>query len=109
MPFLPKKEPAPKDTSAFQGKPYLKREGIRDWLRRDEVWRVTKKPKEERVGLESKIFQRKEVGEFVDPKEAERIYKKMKDYPTESKKQYGIQSEGERYKILNMLKKFLGK
>jgi hypothetical protein len=98
-----------KDTSAFQGKSYLKRGDVRNWLKRDEMWEIIKKPKEERIGLEPKIFQRKEVGENVDPKEAEKIYNKLKDRPRASKEKYGIKSEGERHKILKTLEKFLGK
>ena len=120
MPFLPQeqkaklmtpveKEPAPKDTSAFQGKPYLKKEDVKNWLKRDEMCNIIKKPKAERADLGLKIFQQKEVGEFIDPKEAGKIYKKIKDYPTESKKKYEIKSEGERYKILKTLEKFLGR
>lgn len=103
------KSPAPKDTSAFQGKPYLKREDVKNWLKKDEMWEILKKSKEERVGLGLKIFQQREVGENVDPKEAEKIYNKLKNYPTKSKKEYEIKSEGERYKILKTLEKFLGR
>ena len=98
-----------KDTSAFQGKPFLKREEVRQWLRRDEAWKITKMPAKDRPGLEKKLFDIKKLGMFIDPKEAETVYKELKDFPTKAKTKYGIKSEGERFKTLNLLKKFLGK
>ena len=108
------KKPSPvkevkKDTSAFQGKPFLRREEIRQWLRRDEAWKITRMPAKDRPGLEKKLFDLKRFGIFIDPKEAGRVHNELKNFPTKSKQKYGIKSERERFKTLNLLKKFLGK
>jgi hypothetical protein len=98
-----------KDTSAFQGKPYLKREEVRSWLRRDEAWKITKIPAKDRPGLEKKLFDPKRFGSLVDQKEAKIVYKDFENFPTRVKKRYGIKDKRGRVKTFNLLKKFLGK
>jgi hypothetical protein len=97
------------DTSAFQGRPYLKREEIRQWLRKDEIRKITNMPAKDRPALEKKLFDPKRFGIFIDPKEAGKVHKELKNFPTKSKQKYGIKSERERFKTLHLLKKFLGK
>ena len=109
----PEKIPPPKeekeDTSIFKGKPFIKREKLRSWLKTEEAWRKTKKPLKERVALEKKLFDPKKFGEFIDPKEVEKVYKEIKDFPTKAKEKYKIQGEGERLKTLKALEKLMGK
>jgi hypothetical protein len=97
------------DTSAFQGKPYLKREEVRSWLRRDEAWKITKITAKNRPGLEKKLFDPKRFGSLIDQKEAKIVYKDFENFPARVKKRYGIKDKGGRGKVRNLLKKFLGK
>jgi hypothetical protein len=109
----PEKMPPPKkekqDTSIFKGKPFIRREKLRGWLKTEEAWRETKKPLKERVGLEKKLFDPKKFGEFIDPREVEKVYKEIKDFPTKAKEKYKIQGEGERLRTLKALEKLMGK
>lgn len=103
-------EEKPKDTSAFQGRPYLKREDVRRWLKRDEVWKITKIPAKSRPALEKKLFDPKRFGSFVDRREADIVYKDFKDYPmTRARMKYGMKSRRETARTFKLLKKFLGK
>jgi len=102
----PLKEPKP---SGFGGRPFLRREEFRGWLRKEEAWRVSKMPQKERVGLEKKLFDPKRSGELIEPKEAEKVYREIKNFPIRSKGKYGFKSEGERFKALKILEKLLGK
>ena len=56
----PAKTPPPKvekkDTSAYGGKPLLKRWEIRQWLRKPEIYKIVSLPKEKRAGLEKELF-----------------------------------------------------
>jgi hypothetical protein len=97
------------DTSAFHGESSLSREQTRNWLRKEEAWKITKKGREERAGMEKQLFPGKEAGNFIDRKEAEKVYNELNDHPTRSKEKYQIKNEGERYKTIELLKKFLGK
>ena len=106
---LPSKEEK-KDTSIFGGKPSLRREEVRGWLRKEESWKMTKMPLNRRIELEKKLFDPGKFGQFIQPKEAMRVYEEIKNFPTRSKEKYKINNEGERLKILNLLeKKFLRK
>jgi len=98
-----------KDTSAFQGKTYLRRDEVRRWLKRPEAWKITKIPAKDRPALEKKLFDIRKFGNFIDPKEVKIVYKDFENYPTRVKKRYGIKSKSERVKTFNLLKKFLGK
>jgi len=109
----PRPVPSPKeekkDTSVFGGKPSLQRWEVREELRKDEVYRILRKPKEERAKLEKKLFDLKRFRELIEPKEVRKVYNELKDFPIKFRKKYGI-SEGERLNILKLLKKkFLGK
>lgn len=101
-----KKEPKP---SVFGGRSFLRRQELRGWLRKEEARRVTKMSQKERVGLEKKLFEPKKFGELIKPKEAERVYKEIKNFPRMSKEKYGLKSKGERFKTLKILEKLLGK
>jgi 4-deoxy-L-threo-5-hexosulose-uronate ketol-isomerase len=46
------KKEVKKDTSIFQGSPYVTREKIRGWLKKDEAWKITKLSAKERLKLE---------------------------------------------------------
>lgn len=98
-----------KDTSAFQGQLFLRRPKIREWLKKPEIWKIIRMPAKDRPGLEKKLFDIKRFGIFIDPKEAGKVHKELKDFPARSKQRYGIKSNSERIKTLNLLKKFLGK
>ncbi len=98
-----------KDISVFQGKPYLKRDEIRRWLKRDEAWRITKLPANKRPQLEKQLFL-KEYGTFIDQREARKVYDNLRNYPTtRAKTKYGMKSRGETVRTSKLLKKFLGK
>lgn len=45
-----------KDTSVFRGKPYVTRQEIRGWLRRDEVYKIIPRSREGRAKLEKELF-----------------------------------------------------
>lgn len=45
-----------KDTSAFRGKPHLERWEVREWLRKDEIYKIVPWPKEKRAQLEKELF-----------------------------------------------------
>jgi len=98
-----------KDISAFQGKPYLKRSEVRQWLKRDEAWKITKMPSKDRPKLEKKLFDPKRFGIFVGQREAKIVSKDFENFPTRVKTRYGIQGRGERVRTSKLLKKFLGK
>jgi len=98
-----------KDTSAFQGKPYLNRPEVRQWLKRDEAWKITKMPSKDRPKLEKKLFDPKRFGSFIDQREAKIVSKDFENFPTRVKTRYGIQGRGERVRTSKLLKKFLGK
>jgi len=98
-----------RDTSIFGGKPYIRREKLREWLRTDEAWKTTKMTAKERPGLEKKIFDPKKFGEYIEPKEVQKVYQELKYFPKRAKEKYGLQSEGERFKTLKMLEKLMGK
>lgn len=98
-----------KDTSAFKGNPWLTRERVRQWLRRNEAWRITKIPAKQRPALEKKIFDPKRFGSFIDRREASIVSKDFENYPTRAKSKYGMKSRSETIKTRNLLRKFLGK
>lgn len=100
------KEPSP---SGFGGKPYVRREQFRNWLRKDEVWSASKMSKNERVGLEKQLFDPKKTGSFIKEKDAQKVYKEIKNFPKKSAEKYGLKSQAERTKTLKVLEKFLGK
>jgi len=66
MPTPPAKEK--KDTSAFQGKPYLTRGDVREWLRRDEVYKIIPRSREGRAKLEKELFgpESGKYGSFIE-------------------------------------------
>jgi hypothetical protein len=45
-----------KDTSVFRGKPYVTRQEIRNWLRRDEAYKIVPRSREGRAKLEKELF-----------------------------------------------------
>ena len=98
-----------KDLSAFQGESYLKRPAIRQWLKRDEAWKITKIPLKDRPSLEKKLFELKRFGSFIDKREAGIVYKDFEGYPERVKRRYGIKGKNERVRTFKLLKKFLGK
>lgn len=98
-----------KDTSAFKGNPWLTRERVRQWLRGNEAWRITKIPAKQRPALEKKIFDPKRFGSFIDRREASIVSKDFENYPTRAKSKYGMKSRSETIKTRNLLRKFLGK
>lgn len=102
--------PLPKGSipSGFGGKPFLKREKFRDWLKKEESWRITKLSQKERVELEKKLFDPKRFGQLIDPKEVKQVYKEIKFFQKKSKEKYGIKTESERLKILKLLENFFG-
>ena len=61
-PSVPHKAPPPppkeekKDVSAYQGKPYLGRGEIREWLRRPEIYKIIPRSTEGRAKLEKELF-----------------------------------------------------
>ena len=107
----PEKTPPSKEPklSGFGGRPFLRRDEFRNWLRKDELWRISKMPKEERVALEKKLFDPRRFGPLIEPKEAEKVYREIKNFSMRYKEKYGFKSEGERFKALKILEKLLGK
>ncbi len=108
----PEKTPAPpakekKDTSAFQGKPYLEREEIREWLRRDEIYKIIPRSREERAKLEKELFgpESGKYGSFIQrlKKEPEQLLNEIETGKV--KPPAGLT----KHQIKDLLKKFLGK
>jgi len=96
-----------KDTSLYGEKAYVDQERGRMWTRKRETSESTGIKSSEMDETWKKLT--KGSGYFLERKEAEDIYKEIKDYPTKSKEKYGIKSEGERFKVLKLLGKSLGK
>lgn len=95
-----------KDISAFKGKPYLKREEIREELRKEEAYKILRLPREERVKLEAERFERKKFGEFIDKKEIEKVVKELRKKESLEKdiaKKFAIRRE------IKFWEKYLGK
>jgi len=100
----PKEE---KDTSAFQGKPSLKREEVREWLRKPEIYKIIPKPSEERAKLEKELFGPESggYGSLIEraKREPERL---LNDIETgKIKPPAGLT----KYQVKDLFKKFLGK
>jgi hypothetical protein len=94
-----------KDTSGFGGKPYLRREEFREWLRRPEQFSILKSPSHERAKLEKELFGR-EYGYYIEKKEAEKVLKKLE---REKFKAFTSLEKAKVEKKIRLMKKFLGK
>jgi hypothetical protein len=93
-----------KDTSGFGGKPYLRRDEFRQWLRRPELFSSTNIPESERVSLERDFGQ--DYGPFINREDVQRILSKL------GKAKSGAPNSVERIKIerkIKLLNKFLGR
>lgn len=105
MPTPPAKEK--KDTSVFQGKPYLTRGKVREWLRRDEVYKIIPRSKEGRAKLEKELFgpESGKYGSFIErsKKEPERLLNEIER--GKIKPPAGLT----KHQVKGLLKKFLGK
>ncbi len=97
-----------KDFSAFGKKLHLERGEVRDWLRGDSAWKASEMPREKRILLEKKLFDTKRFGEMIGRRDAEKVYKDFRNSPRGSQEKYKV-SESERFKIIRLLEKFLGK
>ena len=107
QPKEPKKEQK-KDPSLFGGRPYLKKQEIGRLFKQDWAWRITKLPANERSKL-AQIFP-KEYGSYIDPREANKTYDDLRNYPTtRAKTKYGMKNRRETVRTVKLLKKFLGK
>lgn len=95
--------------SGFGERPFLRREEFRSWLKKEELWKISKMSQKERVNLERKLFDPKKFGLVIEPKEVERVYNEIKNFLTRSIKKHGFKNSEERFKILKILEKFLGK
>ena len=62
-----------KDTSGFGGKPFLKREELKGWLKRPEVYQLTKVPEQKRVKWEKELFTPEICRELIEKGEPEKI------------------------------------
>jgi hypothetical protein len=107
----PEKIPPPKeekrDTSVYGEKPSLKRGEVREWLRRDEIYKIIPRPKEKRAQLEKELFgpESGKYGSLIEraKKEPERLLNEIetgKVKPPASLTKHQAKS---------LLKKFLGK
>jgi len=96
-----------KDTSLFRGKSSVSQEKGRLWAKREELYKITKIPPREMGEIWGKLTKGTDL--LFERREAEKIYKEIKDFPTRSKEKYEIKSESERIRILEALKKSLGK
>ena len=94
-----------KDTSGFAGKPFLKREEFKGWLRRPEAYKASGLPEAERVKLEKELFGPK-YGFFIEKGEPEKVLKKME---TEKFKAATGAENAKIDKRIRLIKKFLGK
>lgn len=105
----PEKIPSPKEekknTSGFAGKPFLRREEFKSWLRRPEAYKASGLPETERVKLEKELFGPK-YGFFIEKGEPEKALKKMK---TEKFKAPTGAQKAKIDKRIRLIKKFLGK
>ena len=102
---LPKEEK--KDTSAFQGKPYLARGEVREWLRKDEIYKIIPLSKEKRAKLEKELFgpESGKYGSLIErsKKESERLLNEIETGKV--KLPAGLTKDH----VKNLFKKFLGK
>lgn len=89
--------------------PYAKREKLRQLLKKDEAWKITKMPVKDRLALEKKLFDPKRFGIFIDQREAKIVYKDLDKFPIRTEKRYGIKKREERIRTSKLLKKFIGK
>lgn len=102
----PKAVSPPKDSSLFRGRTHIERHEVRSWLGKDDVYRISKIPRDERIALERKLFP---SGQYVSRREVEKTLRILKDFPEESAKKFGLKTPGERGRVLNIVKKILGK
>ena len=101
-----------KDTSIFQGSPYVTREKIRGWLKKDEAWKITKLSAKERLKLEKKVFNPKDprnIGIYIDPREANMVLKDFENFPNRAKTRYGMKNRNETRRVRNLMRKLVGK
>jgi len=94
-----------KDTSGFGGKPYLRREEFREWLRKPEQFPILKTPSHERAKLEKELFGR-EYGYYIEKREAEKVLKRLE------KEKFKAPTSFEKTKVekkIRLIKRFLGK
>lgn len=97
------------DPSLFRGKPYLKRNEVKRLLKEDWAWKITKLPANVRSKLEKQIFPER-FGSLIDQREANIVYKDLKDYPTtRAKAKYGMKNRRETDRTFKILKKIVGK
>jgi len=94
-----------KDTSAFGGKQYLRREEAKRWFKRPEMYHLTKLPEKERIKLPEKLFPPKEYGQFIEKGEPERVLRELEKGKWGEFKNL---SPIEREKYIRTVKKFLG-
>ena len=99
---LPKEK---KDTSAFEGKQYLRREEAKRWFKRPEMYHLTKLPEKERIKLPEKLFPPKEYGQFIEKGEPERVLRELEKGKWGEFKNL---SPIEREKYIRTVEKFLG-
>lgn len=102
---IPSPKEENKDTSGFAGKPFLRREEFRGWLRRPEAYKASGLPETERVKLEKELFGPK-YGFFIEKGEPEKALKKMKS--EKSKAPTGAE-KAKIEKRIRLIEKFLGK
>jgi len=99
--------PAPKDTSAFQGKPYLTRGEVREWLRKDELYKIVPLSREGRVKLEKELFgpESGKYGSLIErsKKEPEQLLKEIETGKVK------LPAGLTKHQVKNLFKKFLGK
>lgn len=105
IPLPPKKEE--EDTSLFGKGANVSQEKGRMWTKRRDISKTMGIPPSKMSETWGKLT--KGTGYFFERKEAEKQYKEIKNLPTKSREKYGIKSEGERLKMLKLLKKSLDK
>jgi len=99
-----------KDPSLFQGRQYLTRPEVSRLFKKDWAWKITRLPANVRSKLGEKLWNLKRFGNLIDQREANTVYKDIKDYPTtRGKTKYGMKSREETIRTVKLLKKFLGK
>lgn len=95
-----------KDTSAYGGKPYLKRWEVRQWFRKPETYKIIPLPKEKRAGLEKELFgpESGKYGPLIEKakREPERVLEDLRLGRIKPPK--GITKE----RTIGLLQKFLG-
>ncbi len=104
-----KKEPK-KDTSIFQGKPFVPRPQIREELKKPATWIITKLPTKARVELEKRLFPLKDprnYGQYIDPRELKKVRDDFEKFPDRSRTKYRM-SRKDVFKTRALLRKWSG-